>query len=417
MVGSGLGLRLGLRLLNRRLGIGFHIRTILSVSNLSRSNFYCTPSMVTNLSFSCFSSDASPSNSSDSNPLIVDYLVESLGLSKTQAISVSKRSLGAKDSKKPESVVHFLQQLGFSEANVRDAVRASPQILFADIEKTLKPKLQVFQELGLTGSDLVRFISKNANLLTTFSLDRRLIPCVEMLKKFLSLNGDHRALILVLHRCKFVLCGDPEARLLHNISLLESHGIVGSQLSVLFKRQPSLFLYKESALRDQLRRVVEMGFSADSMMFVHALHTISSMSPETLRRKFELFQGFGFSEEECLAMFKKMPVLFRCSEVKLKSGIEVFMNTVGFEKTVLVQRPTCLMFSLENRTIPRYRVIEILISKRLLKKEPNIFVQVLKLTEKKFLDKFVSRFKDDAEELLIAYKGDALESFKEYKST
>ncbi|XP_043719600.1 uncharacterized protein LOC122667400 [Telopea speciosissima] len=249
MVGSGL--RLGFRRLNRRLAlefdgvseIGFHIRTILAVSDLLRSNFYCTPFIITNLSFSCFSSVASPAKSSDSNPFIVDYLVKAFGLSKTQALSASKLRMGAKDSKKLESVVLFLRQLGFSEVHVRDAVRFSPQILFADIEKTLKPKLQLFQEIGLTGSDLGRFISKNACLLN-YSLDRSLTPCVQMLKKIFFLNGDHRGLILVLQRCKWVLCSDSEARLLPNISLLESHGIVGSQLLTLFRRQPTLFFMR-----------------------------------------------------------------------------------------------------------------------------------------------------------------------------
>ncbi|XP_043718574.1 transcription termination factor MTERF5, chloroplastic-like [Telopea speciosissima] len=323
--------------------------------------------------------------------------------------------MGAKDTKKPESVVLFLRQLGFSEVHVRDAVRVSPQILFADIEKTLKPKLQLFQEIGLTGSDLGRFISKNASLLSV-SLDRRLIPCMEILKKILSLNGDHRRLILVLQRCKWVLTKVPEARLLPNISLFESHGVVGSQLSTLFSRQPTLFLMRESAITDQVRRVVEMGFSADSRMFVHALHTISCMKPETFSRKFQLFQEFGFTKEECKTMFKKMPVLFRCSEEKLKLGMEVFMDAIGFEKTVLVRRPTCLMYSIEKRVVPRYRVIEILKSKRLLKKEPK-FLEVLEMPEEKFVDKFLSRFKDDAEELLIAYKGDVLDSSEEYESS
>ncbi|XP_042496544.1 transcription termination factor MTERF5, chloroplastic-like [Macadamia integrifolia] len=421
MVNSGLGL--GLRLLNRRrLGleldkvseIGFQIRTIILVSDLSRSNLYCTPSIISNFSFSCFSSVASPAKHLDSNPFIVDYLIEAFGLSKTQALSASKRRMGTKDSKKPESVVHFLRELGFSEGHVRDAVRVSPSLLFADIEKTLKPKLQLFQEIGLTGSDLGRFISKNASIFNV-SLDRRLIPCMEILKKIFSLDGRHRGLILVLQRCKWVLTEDPEARLLPNISLLESHGIVGSQLSALFRRQPALFLKRESAVRELVRRVVEMGVSADSRMFVYALHIISCMSPETLRRKFEFFQGFGFSQEECMTMFKKQPPLFGCSEEKLKFGIEVFMNAIGVEKTVLVQRPMCLMYSVEKRVIPRYRVIELLKSKRLLKKVP-IFLHVVELPEKKFVDRFISRFKDDAE-LAIAYRGDVLDSSKEDEST
>lgn len=104
--------------------------------------------------------------------------------------------------------------------------------------------------------------------------------------------------------------------------------------------------------------------------------------------------------------------MLRASEEKLKLGMEFFMNTIKFEKTLLVHRPTILMLSMEDRVIPRYRVLQILKSKRLLKREPS-FINVLSLTDEEFLDKFISRFADDAEELLVAYKGHTLQEVDE----
>ncbi|TXG47707.1 hypothetical protein EZV62_027001 [Acer yangbiense] len=52
--------------------------------------------------------------------------------------------------------------------------------------------------------------------------------------------------------------------------------------------------------------------------------------------------------------------------------------------------------------IPLYKVIQILKSKRLFK-EPS-FVCVLTFFEEKFLEKFVSKFKNDTKELLVAFK-------------
>lgn len=43
--------------------------------------------------------------------------------------------------------------------------------------------------------------------------------------------------------------------------------------------------------------------------------------------------------------------------------------------------------------------------KRLLKKVPSLH-KVLYISEEKFLERFISRFTDDAEELLVVYKGD-----------
>lgn len=104
-----------------------------------------------------------------------------------------------------------------------------------------------------------------------------------------------------------------------------------------------------------------------------------------------------------MEMFRTIPGLLRNSEEKLKIAVEFFLNDVKFERSILVRRPICLMLSMEKRVIPRYRVLQVMKSKRLLKKEPS-FVTVLSLPEEEFLEKFISRFRDDVEELLVAYK-------------
>ncbi|KAI8537615.1 hypothetical protein RHMOL_Rhmol09G0037900 [Rhododendron molle] len=133
-------------------------------------------------------------------------------------------------------------------------------------------------------------------------------------------------------------------------------------------------------------------------MFVHVVSTVGGMSAETFNRKFELFRSFGFSEEECMEMFRRAPVLLAVSEGKLKLGMEFFLYDVKLERPALVSWPTCLTYSMGERVLPRYRVLQVLKCKRLLKKEPSL--------KEKFLEKFISRFRDDAEDLLVAYKGD-----------
>ncbi|CAK9169574.1 unnamed protein product [Ilex paraguariensis] len=104
----------------------------------------------------------------------------------------------------------------------------------------------------------------------------------------------------------------------------------------------------------------------------------------------------------------RTPGLLRTSEEKLKLGIQFFMNNMKFDKTVLVRNPTCLMHSMKERVIPRYRVLQIIASNRLLKKQPS-FITLLMLPEVEFLEKFISRFIDDAEQLLMAYNGHVLD--------
>ncbi|XP_023759384.1 transcription termination factor MTERF5, chloroplastic [Lactuca sativa] len=328
---------------------------------------------------------------------IIDYLTESLGFSKPRALSLSTRFSSSETN--PQSVIQLLKSLGFNSTDIQNWVDESPQILFADAEKTLKPRIQFFQNLGLAGSELSKFISKNPGYLS--NRFERLKPCVDVIKELM--NHDNENLIRTLTRCNWADIKQPVTRISANIKYLEQCGIVGSQLVTITTRQPRLLIMGESELKDLVSKVLDMGFSLDSRMLVHALYTLSCMSDETIKRKFKLFQSFGFTKVECLDMFKRAPGLFRVSESKLNLGIEFFLNTVKFDKAVLVRRPTCLMLSLEERVIPRYKILNILTSKKILKKTPK-FLNVMWLPEDEFLEKFISKNRDYADELLLAYK-------------
>lgn len=254
----------------------------------------------------------------------------------------------------------------------------------------------------------VSFFSKNSTLLT-FSLDKRLIPCVNIIKNVLPTEKD---LFLVINRANGIFNRDPERVLKVNLAYLMECGIVGNQLSMLLRRQPRLFIMNLCDLKELVAKAVNMGVSVDSKMFVYALQTLNCMSSETLMRKFQVFYEFGFSEVDCTDMFRKMPGLFRTSAGKLKFGLLFFLNTAKLKKIVIVKHPTCLMNSMEDRVIPRYKVLEVLKSKKLLNKQPS-FITVLGLPEDVFLDKFISRFPSNAEELLAAYKERLLEPLEE----
>lgn len=181
---------------------------------------------------------------------------------------------------------------------------------------------------------------------------------------------------------------------------------------MLLTRKPRLFILKLSTLNDLVSRSVDMGFSIESRMFGHALYTMSCMNDETLRKKFEFFRSWEFTEQECIEMFRRAPALLRSSEEKFKLGLEFYLNTVKFERTVLLHNPTILMHNMQDRVIPRYRVLQILKSKRLFKKEPS-FLKVITMTEGKFLDGFILSFPDDAEALSVSYKGHTLQEVEE----
>lgn len=349
-----------------------------------------------------FLSSFSTASNSKENTFIIDYLNATFKFSTIQSFYISKRVSSSRIPQNPFFVLTFFKQIGFSEAQVLFMVRKKPQILFTDVDKILRPKIEFFQVLGLEGAKLCNFISKNSPILT-YSLKKTLVPSVKFIRKIVCGENDF---IYVLHRCGWIL--PKYKRLLDNVVFLERSGIVGSHLAMLLKLHPRLFIAHQSTIEKQVSRAMELGFREDSKMFVHAIHSICSLSYTNFRRKLELLTCFGFSKDEGLQMFRRSPTLLRTSEKKLKIGMEFFLHTVMLPKSFLVNRSRVLMYSMEDRVVPRYRVFQLLVSKKLCKKDPS-YMYVLCLSEEKFLDKYISQFKENAEELLVAYKGHYLE--------
>ncbi|XP_068640470.1 transcription termination factor MTERF8, chloroplastic-like [Aristolochia californica] len=364
--------------------------------------FYHLSIVIPRFFFPSFSSlaAAGSSQSSDANSFVSNYLIQTCGLSDKNALSASRRLPRLTSTERPDSVLRILRHYELSDTHIRESIRLFPPILVADDERTLKPAFEFLQGLGLSGPNLGLLVSKNPKLLTV-DLAERLIPCIEVLKRLLS--NDNKAIIQVLKGCKWIPYKDPRIRLLPNITFLKSCGIVGSQLTTLLKRQPVLFAMSKSKLDDLVDKVIKMDVPVSSRMFVYALYTMSCMTPETLQRKFELLRSYGYSNEDLKYVFRVAPSVLRTSEKKLVSTLDFFTKVVQVEHSHLVRCPNYLMHSLEKRTIPRYKVLQILRSKMLLKKEPSL-LYLLMMTEAAFLQ-YILKFKNYEEELLSAYNG------------
>ncbi|CAK9324268.1 unnamed protein product [Citrullus colocynthis] len=353
-----------------------------------------------------FFSSSSQTQASASNGVVIQYLIDTFQLSPARAVSIMSTRRGLQSTEKPQSVYRYLSELGFSDAHIKSAIRITPQIAFSSIEKTLKPKIEFFQNLGLVGSDLGKFISRHSGLLTV-SLEKKLVPSVEILKNVFHKDICNNDILLVMQRCSYAIMRSPCKRLSVNINYLQSCGIVDSQLSMLLKRQPGLFCNRESRVKDIVSMVVETGFSTNTKMFVHGLHAISSVSNATFNKKVELICSFGITEKECMRMFTSAPVLVRTSIGKLKLGLEFFMNEAKVGKSDIVRNPACLMHAMQGRVLPRYRVLQIVKLKRLKKKHPKL-IATLGMSDEDFLDKFVCKFPDNMKELLVAFRGDSV---------
>lgn len=398
----------------RKLKEAFPFRSVF-LSSLSQnyhppSNSPLSP-ITSSWTFSHNRASSSTPNLNVKNSVLADYLIHHLKLSSDKARSVSSRYPRIISAEKPEKVVCFFKDLGFSDAHIQCVVCGAPQVLFADVEHTLKPKLTFFQELGLSGPRICSIISKNPGILKC-SLDKTLKPCINLISKVL--EGDlrytskeqvnDRLFRVLTNSCRIV---HVRARLKANIQYLESCGVVGSQLSSLLLIRPRIVSMNADKLPKLISWALDMNFPLGSRMFVHAIRCLSCMNSNTLNGRFEVFRMFGFSEDELASMFRKSPYTFGLSEGVLRYKIGFFLRDLKFNKSVLVQHPVLLAYNIEERILPRYKVFEMLTSKRLLK-EGYTFSSLVFPTNQQFLEKYILRFENDAEELLSAYNGKLL---------
>lgn len=356
-------------------------------------------------SSSRFSHDTAFSSKSDqnaNNSILANYLIDSLKFSKNKALLFSRSYLRTKSIERPQEVVRFFKSLGLSDAHIQSIAHVVPQILFSNIEKTLKPKVTLLQELGL--SDL---IFKNPFVLTMDS-ERTLMPSINLIRKVLQSCGRCRNkeqvndyLLRVLTRCRAIIY--MTSRLETSILYLESRGIVGSQLSTLLLARPRLFTLSEQKLEELVSRAVDMDFNMGSRMLAHAISVLASASIKTLNGKFEVFMMFGFSKGELTSMFRKSPSIFTLSEANARRKLEYFLNSIKINRLVIVRCPRILCCSLEKKLIPRYNVLEILKSRGLLRSDLGI-QQAMILSDNKFSEKYIKPFRYDLEEAVLADK-------------
>ncbi|GKV31544.1 hypothetical protein SLEP1_g40223 [Rubroshorea leprosula] len=121
-----------------------------------------------------------------------------------------------------------------------------------------------------------------------------------------------------------------------------------------------------------------------------------------LVRKFNLYREWGWSNEQALLIFVKFPYCMIFSESKITAIMDFLVNKMGFSSSYIAERPALLTYSLKKRITPRCSVLQVLLSKVLVKDGFSVF-SVASITEDKFLQKYVTCYKDESPQLMKLY--------------
>ncbi|KAJ7972917.1 Mitochondrial transcription termination factor family protein [Quillaja saponaria] len=292
----------------------------------------------------------------------LSYLINSCGLAPETAILASQK-VNLQSPDRPDTVLTLLRNYGFSRTQISNVVRKRPLLLLANPKDTLLPKLEFFQSIGVSNADLARTLTADPTLLTR-SLEKQIIPSYTFLKSV------------------------PE-----------------SCVALLLTHFPEALMQKKDQFSEIVVEVKEMGFDPTKSTFVLAIHAISGEGNKAIwNRCYEVYQRWGWSEDDILLAFRKHPHCMILSESKIMKAMDFFVNKMGWPSGMIARCPVVLFFSLEKRIKPRCLVVKVLSLKGLIKKTLSL-TTVLLPVEKLFLEKFVIKYEEDVPQLLSVYHG------------
>ncbi|KAJ4877386.1 Mitochondrial transcription termination factor family protein [Raphanus sativus] len=358
------------------------------------------------------------------------YLVESLGFTTKLAESIS-RKVNFKDNKvNPDSVLDLFRTHGFTDSQISSIITGYPQVLIADAERSLAPKLTFLKSRGASTSELTEVLIKVPKILVS-KKDKALSVYYDFVKDIIEADKSSKLSPSSLPR------GIPQENKMRNISVLRELGVPQKLFLTLLKSDVQLVCGKER-FEESLKKVLEMGFDPTTPRFVEALRMIYALSDKTIKGRVEIYRGLGLAVEEVWTIFKKWPIFLGYSEKNIADSVETFI-ALGFSRDesvlivkrfpqclglsaelvkkkteflveemdwplkALVSNPQVLGLSMEKRIVPRCNVIKALMTKGLLGSKLPSVPSVLYCTNDTFLERYV--MKHDDEQLVAELMG------------
>jgi mTERF domain-containing protein len=318
-------------------------------------------------------------------------------LSPEKALKLTNRLKLRKYDDGPNAVIQLFRNYGFSDSQLSTLVKKHPLVLLSNPEKTLLPKLNFLQSIGVSTTDLPKVLIGNTSFLAT-SLEKNTIPRYHIIR---SIVRDDKKVVSVFRRWTWNLYSDS---LVPNIEVLRKLGVPQSSVPILVSNFPNVAFSDHSRFVEAVNLVKEMGFDPLKSNFVMALNTIVLMDKETWESKLKNFERWGWSKDICLLAFQKYPQFMMVSEKKITKIMNFLVNDMGLTPEDIARMPGILMCSFEKTIVPRCEVINILKSRGLIKSDLLIGSFII-ITEKIFLARYVTRFQKDLPLLLDVYKG------------
>ncbi|KAK3194017.1 hypothetical protein Dsin_025327 [Dipteronia sinensis] len=147
-----------------------------------------------------------------------------------------------------------------------------------------------------------------------------------------------------------------------------------------------------------------MGFKPSESAFINAIVAVCTTSNKSWEQKLEIYRSWGWSENDFSFAFRKCPRCMTLSIDNITRKMDLFVNNMGWEPSAIAKVSTALAYSLENRIIPRWSVIKVLLLKGLIKEKIRLSTMV-STSDKYFIDNYVTKYKKQVPHLLNIFQG------------
>ncbi|XP_037455147.1 transcription termination factor MTEF18, mitochondrial-like [Triticum dicoccoides] len=342
------------------------------------------------------SASAAPIPPNPSEFAVEEYLVDTCGLTRPQALKAFTKLSHLNSPANPNAVLTFLAGLGLSGADAAAAVAKDPRLLCAKVDKTLAPVVDGLTGLGLSRPDIARLVS-----LTPDRFRRRSI--VSKMHYYLTLFGSFQSFIRTLKRSSHLLSSDLDKLVKPNVAFLRECGLGDCDIAKLCIAVPWMLATNPERVRAMVACAERLGVPHGAGMFRQALQAVVFLNEEKINAKLDyLKKTFRWSDAEVSIAVCKAPMVLRKSKESLKHRSEFLFSEVGLEPVYVAHRPVILCLSLEGRVRPRYYVLKFLKENGLVDRKLSFHTAVM-MTEKVFVEKFICPHKEAAPHLAGDY--------------
>jgi mTERF domain-containing protein len=327
---------------------------------------------------------------------VEQYLVDTCGLTRAQALKASTELSHLKSPTNPDAVLAYLAGLGLSSADIAALVDKDPEFLCAGVERNLAPTVVQLTGLGLSHSQIACLVS-----LAPAKIRRRSV--VSRTHYYLSFFGSSQSFLQAIKRCPRLLSADLENPVKPNVAFLQGCGLGACDISNTCLARPSMLLTNPERLKAMVANAESLGVPRGSGMFRLLLRGGGLLSEENFAARMEnLKNTFRWSDAELITAVSKNPMVLKRSKEALESSSKLLISEIGLEPAYIARRPAMLNYSLEGRIRPRYHVLKFLKGNGLLDRDRDYY-SAFKVTEKVFVDKYICPHNEVAPHLVEDY--------------